>query len=70
MVGSATKTTVDHNTLMAHHLLQVDNEMNFTKNERNMKMVTILMNTAVTDEDKQFSQWCYRMSKMVSGASK
>jgi hypothetical protein len=65
MVGTATKTTVDHNTLMAHHLLQVDNEMNFTKNERNMKMVTILMNTAVTDEDKEFSQWCYSKQMQI-----
>jgi YesN/AraC family two-component response regulator len=60
MVGSATKTLVDHNTLMAHHLVQMEKEMKVTVMAHNLKYINILINTAVTAEEKEFSQWCYK----------
>jgi hypothetical protein len=65
MIGSATKTLVDHNTLMAHHLVQMEKEMKVTVTAHNLKYINILIDTAVTEEEKEFSQWCYKSHMQI-----
>ena len=56
--NSATKTAVDQNTLMSHHLLQVEQELKLSVSAHDLQLIQLLQKNAKTAEDQEFSEWC------------
>ena len=47
-----TKQNSETNTMRAHHLLQVDQELEISQSERDLRVTDNLAKSAVTDEQK------------------
>lgn len=52
MESVATKQNSDSNTMRAQHLLQVDQELEISQSERDLRVIDNLTKFAVTDEQK------------------
>ena len=52
MESVVTKQNSETNTMRAHHLLQVDQELEISQSERDLRVIENLAKFAVTDEQK------------------